>query len=313
MKSEKSQRRLPLQAQVLGFTTLLLGLAQSFSPIQQALAQGPEDLIYGNDDRRDLYQVNDVSLLSLADSTVGLFRTSQLSAQPNQTTKLQLFPYGDAQQLCTDEPFYTQQVGAFCSGTLVAPNVILTAGHCIDTLDCNTVAFVFDFSLKDGASTAADTVQTKDVYTCKKVLSLQKLPHDTDYALVQLDRNVTDHQPVKVDHSLSTLAVGSPLVLIGHPSGLPTKIAGDAHVRSNANPHILMANTDSYGGNSGSGVFNPNTGELVGVLVFGARDFVPRMDASGVGGCMVSNHCPDEGCAGEGITAAPTFSAQIPQ
>jgi V8-like Glu-specific endopeptidase len=77
---------------------------------------------------------------------------------------------------------------------------------------------------------------------------------------------------------------------------LPTKIDDGAQVRSNAPSGYFVATTDSYGGNSGSSVFNYDTGEVEGVLVRGEDDYVYR------NGCMVSNVCEESGCRGEDVT-----------
>ncbi len=74
------------------------------------------------------------------------------------------------------------------------------------------------------------------------------------------------------------------LVVIGRPSGLPTKVADGAQVRS-VNDVFLVANLDTYGGNSGSAVFNAVTGVVEGILVRGDTDYVYNAQL----GCRVSN------------------------
>ena len=50
------------------------------------------------------------------------------------------------------------------------------------------------------------------------------------------------------------LSLDTPLVVIGHPSGLPTKIADGAWVRNNESEYYFVTNLDTFGGNSGSAV-----------------------------------------------------------
>ena len=52
------------------------------------------------------------------------------------------------------------------------------------------------------------------------------------------------------------------------------KVAGGAKVRSNNNGVYFVANLDTYGGNSGSAVFNLQTREVEGILVRGENDYV---------------------------------------
>ena len=53
--------------------------------------------------------------------------------------------------------------------------------------------------------------------------------------------------------------VGTPLMMIGHPVGLPRKYADDALVsrvvNSGSTQLYYETNVDAFGGNSGSGVF----------------------------------------------------------
>ena len=77
---------------------------------------------------------------------------------------------------------------------------------------------------------------------------------------------------------------------------MPLKIANNAAVRSNSpNLDWFVANTDTFVGNSGSGVFDASTKELVGILVRGATDYVPD------GTCNRVNVCPSDGCRGEDV------------
>jgi len=70
-------------------------------------------------------------------------------------------------------------------------------------------------------------------------------------------------------------------------------------VRSNSpNLDWFVANTDTFVGNSGSGVFDANTKELVGILVRGAQDYVAD------GSCNRVNVCPNDGCRGEDVIYA---------
>lgn len=97
------------------------------------------------------------------------------------------------------------------------------------------------------------------------------------------------------------LSIGDSLTVIGHPSGLPRKYAGGAAVVSthtctggesfcsaseiarmaqgNMNFRSYTANLDTFGGNSGSGAFNDD-GEMIGILISGATDYVHQMTDS---------------------------------
>jgi V8-like Glu-specific endopeptidase len=266
-------------------------------------------VIYGDDDRLDLYQVKDARVLSLADSTVGLFEGSGVAVSGGRAS-LSTQSYGQAYGLCKEEPFFEQVLGAFCSGSLVAPDVIMTAGHCVTSAErCKDVKFVFGFGIKsEGANPAS--VPADDVYGCAALLGREQINNGQDWALIKLDRPVSGHAPLKVNLEKAVVD-GEPLFVIGHPAGLPTKVAGGATVRA-ANPvertpegqeiplkGFFRANLDTYGGNSGSAVFSARTGLVEGILVRGETDYYYTDK-----GCRLSYRCAADACRGEDVTKA---------
>lgn len=261
-------------------------------------------VIYGQDNRKDFYQVQDPLFRKVADSSVALIRASDLH-NDGQWTSITTSPYGYSMSLCASEPFYTQGTAAFCSGFLVTPDIVATAGHCVRTQDqCDSTRFVFDFRL-NSADDTADRVASTDVYSCKKLIHSVSEAVGEDFSLIELDHPVQGHSPLKIREQ-GAPAVGDPLVLMGYPSGLPLKIAGEANIRA-VQDKFITANTDSYGGNSGSAVFNAQTGVVEGILVRGERDF------TWINGCRVSNVCPDDGCRGEDSTRIDRIEPYLPK
>ena len=219
--------------------------------------------------------------------------------------KLPTKSYSQAYGLCPEEPFYDQVNGAFCSGSLVAPDIIMTAGHCVKSeAACASTMFVFGFGVKK-AGVMPNTVPAGEVYSCQKLMGREQVGTGADWALIKLDRPVTNHAPLKYN-TADTLRNGDPLVVIGHPAGLPTKIAGGATVRDINKPGYFVANLDTYGGNSGSAVFNARTGVIEGILVRGENDYVYK------GSCRVSNVCASDGCRGEDVTKLSAIPNGIP-
>lgn len=253
-------------------------------------------VVYGTDNRVDIYNELDSAWVERASSTVALFLSSSVKSDPAGGYSISLSSYGASQQLCPTEPFYTQVTGSFCSGALIAPDIIMTAGHCMRAkVACATTKFIFDYGYKtpyDNLSHAEED----NVYSCKEVIHAeQSYTTLADFALVRLDRPVVGRSPLPI-RKQGDVQVGDPLTVIGNPTGIPTKIAGGAAVRKNDAASYFVANTDTYGGNSGSAVFNSGTGLIEGILVRGEADFVYA------GGCYRSNVCKEDGCRGEDVT-----------
>jgi len=256
-------------------------------------------VIYGDDNRLDLYDVKDPARLILADATVAVILSSDLTTAGDRTN-IRTTKFGDDFELplCPTERFREQGTVAFCSGFLIAPDIIATAGHCMPNSvgtsnPCAQTRFVFGFGLTS-PNKDLTSVPTSQVYGCKKIIKREQLDNAQDYAVVELDRPVADHMPLKLRQS-GDPALTDELMVIGYPYGLPTKVADGGRIRS-VNNFFLVASLDTYGGNSGSAVFNTRTNEVEGILVRGEEDFVAQNK------CLASNRCPQNGCRGEDAT-----------
>lgn len=257
---------------------------------------GEQEVIYGDDNRLDYFEETDPSLRALSDSTVALMSSSQIKPAVDGVHPLNGSNYGSSLSLCSDEKFVSQNAGAFCSGFLIAPDVVVTAGHCITDLEsCGDTSFVFGYRVSV-PGVLPSSAPASEVYSCASLVHTQSPSDGADFAIVKLDRPVVGHAPLAMNLS-SAVAVGDSLVVMGYPEGLPLKIAGDAAVRSVDKPGFFVANTDTYGGNSGSAVVNTRTGLVEGVLVRGEKDFEWTKD-----GCARSYRCKADACRGEDIT-----------
>jgi hypothetical protein len=211
---------------------------------------------------------------------------------------------------CEGERFVDQVNPGMCSGFLIAPDLVITAGHCVEVPSfCSEYRWVFGFQVDPVTKKAGVDVKSDDIYKCKKVVSnALSVPLGLDYAIVQLDRAVSDREPVEIRND-DRSQDGTALFVIGNPSGLPLKVAGGANIRDNNHPFYFNANLDTFQGNSGSAVFNAETGVVEGILVRGEEDFVPNQAKM----CMEANRCPDDKCRGEDVnrlTAIPEIGMQ---
>lgn len=260
--------------------------------------------IYGADGRMDLFQVSNARMQSLAKSTVVLVRNRMISNQGSKTV-ITAPTYQAEKKLCSTERFKDQEAAGFCSGALVGDDLVLTAAHCItNTTDCANTSFVFGYALKQ-AGAQVRSVPSQNVYKCALIKKRIFEEYGTDYALIKLDRKVNDRSPLEIRRS-GEVNVGDELFVIGHPAGLPTKVTVGGYVTRTSSWKYFTANTDTYGGNSGSPVFNLKTGLIEGVMVRGGEDYKAN------GSCNVSIKCSEMGCRGEDFTRTVPIAPYIP-
>ena len=281
--------------------TLLLSLAACATQDQVGAARAP--VVYDVDDRVEPYESSSASLRALAESAIaGQVSTYDLDqSDPAHVRVTSATTLGEAAQLCTGERFADQITAASCSGTLIDNRHILTAGHCIASArNCaGTDAWVLGLRYESPGVLAPLT--SDDVYTCSRVV-VRTMDGTVDYAVIELDRDVVGHTPAAFAGPVAPLATGTALTLIGHPDGIPIKIASNGAVISSG-PRTFTASVDAFAGNSGSGVFN-DLGQLVGVLDSGAMDY------QWSGSCFVVNVVNSATERGEGLSyAAPAIAA----
>jgi hypothetical protein len=105
-------------------------------------------LYYGADGREDVYELSGKNLED-ADSVVALFPSSQVTDLGDGSAAILTVNYGDSYNLCPSERFREQPIGSFCSGVLVAPDIIATAAHCITGETIADIRFVFGYQMRD--------------------------------------------------------------------------------------------------------------------------------------------------------------------
>lgn len=274
---------------------LLMACAPS-APLSDISVQKTSAVIYQEDTRQDVEKASSVS--PLAQATVTLIEGRLISQNADLTWSLGTRTLEKSYPLCTDEKFLKQPVLGFCSGVLVAPNKILTAGHCVNEKDiCKNTKFVFGWDLEKSQNI---TISNSDVFHCKAILRQENnRSKGIDYAIIELDRPVKGVQPVVMAKEAPQKR-GDLVLSLSYPMGLPLKQDIGKVLENSEGSYTLKVEVDTFMGSSGSPLFNTQ-GELLGILSSGMEDFLEddiyRVQTEG--GCINFHRCKNGTCFGE--------------
>jgi hypothetical protein len=126
---------------------------------------------------------------------------------------------------------------------------------------------------------------------------------DPDFLVMRLDRPTQGREPLRWRRR-GLPEVDAPLYMIGHPDGLPTKIA-TGRVHALAPGGLIKDDLDSFGGSSGSPILHAETNEVEGIrsCASGEHSVENPADPS----CKILYQC-DEGDAGCDFVLGTTYA-----
>ena len=252
-------------------------------------------VFYGEDNRHDVADYSDAMFQRYAKSTAGMVYEGRIKKIGTNSYRLNARTLAEEYNLCPEVRFREQKAPMECSGFLIAPDLLLTAGHCAMEFDfCTDFKWVFGYFSDD------QKITEDDIYSCEKIVDMEVNQLTMlDYAIIKLDRKVAGRTPLRL-RSQGQIERGEEVVVIGHPSGLPTKIADQGFVRSHSFDDIYFTtNSDTFGINSGSAVFNRTTGLVEGILVRGDQDYAYDYQRN----CTAVWQNSDLGGRGEDVTS----------
>jgi hypothetical protein len=159
-----------------------------------------------------------------------------------------------------------------CLGVLVGPDLVLTAGQCVDSeLACARARFLF------GADADSPSVEKESVYECRKVEASRTARGfedpglRLDFALVRLDRPVRGADPARFEDGPLNLRRKDTLLTARGAQGSVEEI-------------LPLTFTTAFTGQltKGAGVFHARSGKLTGIVGMPAgedqRAVVVKMD-----------------------------------
>ncbi len=198
---------------------------------------------------------------------------------------------------CQGERFAEQLAVGTCSGVLIAPQTLLTAGHCVNSqFDCDANRWVFNFDTTDPTAMKIET-SAKSIFRCKRVVATHYTQYaqeeNPDYAVIELDRPAIGITPVKISKmSIDELFDSQPrLFSITATSGQPKKLSENIYIPNSVEVSIqekvgvraiwdisamkkwayvvdkFFTTTSFSHGSSGGPIFDAFTGDLVGIIV----------------------------------------------
>jgi len=251
-------------------TTLII-LSLFFSILASAKMSIKPRVVYGIDDRMDVYESSDALMKDLSKSVAAQILDNSFTLE-NDIFNLDKRTLSD-DGMCKSERFSAQPASATCSGFLIAKNLLVTAGHCVrEVSQCQDHSWVFDYANYQQVENSF-AFKKEQMFKCVEIVSRVKdNATGLDFAVLKLDREVVGRKALQI-RKTGKVDDNAVLTVLGFPSGIPLKITTGATVRDNSNPNFFVMNSDTYGGNSGSAVVDTRTGIVEGILVRGDTDF----------------------------------------
>lgn len=226
--------------------------------------------------------------------------------------------YGDGRYPVSDTIRFRNQhyaTGLVATAFLVSPTIVATAGHAVrdekaKSSNLEHLRLVFGFQRQDKVTQEREisVILERDIYQVGEIIDYRF--GEQDWALLRLDREVLGRDALDVELE-DKISVGQNVFMLGHPNGLPLKIADRGRVteKNEANPAYFRASLDSFDRNSGSPVFSRKKPyKVVGLLAGDIRGLFPK---SGKRGKIIDLQHAGHNHPGAWVTPSTLFGKKL--
>ncbi len=269
----------------------LVSCSSDFSTVNLSDLSNPEaestvveNVVFGEDDRENVREEKSLFWKNKILATAAIIDSRELLKDGD--FYYANFISSEEQAYCESEKFSEEKALSNCTAFLVAPDLVMTAGHCtsdftydyfgnfvlLESLEktCGKTKFVFDYTLESNFY-KNEKIEKDKVYSCVEVLShsFDGVLDKPDYSLIRLDRKVEGIEPFKlVDHNETE--VGDELTVISHPHGKAKKISHGGFVKG-FDDIFINSDVDVNTGSSGGPLILSESGAVIGIVSNGPR------------------------------------------
>ncbi|WP_375373082.1 trypsin-like serine peptidase [Roseomonas sp. KE2513] len=192
----------------------------------------------------------------------------------------QVFPAQGASAIprtaCRSERFREQNSYASCSGVLISPTTVLTAAHCIEGVNPRDLLVVMDLAYEAGRAPPLNMPTSDDRLRRITWVAATKSAANQDMALLHLAGEPVRNRALGWPTTNETIRDGQSVYALGHPDGLPLKLAPGGRVSRTSNVIEFATDLPIFHGNSGGPIFDTASHRLLGIVRSGPSDWYYR-------------------------------------